>query len=440
MLHGWASPTAVVATCIIMPFLAGVAVILRIYARFFCTKNAGWDDYSTMVSMLFSIATTVTIIAQVETGLGKHVKELSPHEAFLQKRAFFVMIIVYNISLCFTKLAILMQYKRLFPQKGFKLAVHISMAIVIIYAVWRFFAAIFVCSPVAAFWDRSIKPFHCQNKFANSMASCALNMSTDILIAALPLAILHKLQLPPRQRYALMSVFALAGFVVIISILRVPSIVTLWKTTDITYVNPMVMVWSDIEINIGLICACLPTLRCLFPKIFRSMTSGRSTDGSNKLGTGGSGAAATFESRNGGGDGSVTFNSGSRKDRRSRRASGMHANGGMGSFGGKYSVRSDEKKHVVLENVEEIEMASTKGMLIGEDGEQGSGSRPSSPQHHVHHHQQHQHQHQQPRRQNPNEILVQREIQQVESFRPVAGNGRAMRSARDVERMEREMV
>lgn len=60
------------------------------------------------------------------------------------------MIIVYNISLCFTKLAILMQYKRLFPQKGFKLAVHISMAIVIIYAVWRFFAAIFVCSPVAA--------------------------------------------------------------------------------------------------------------------------------------------------------------------------------------------------------------------------------------------------------------------------------------------------
>lgn len=52
MLHGWASPTAVVATCIIMPFLAGVAVILRIYARFFCTKNAGWDDYSTMVSMV----------------------------------------------------------------------------------------------------------------------------------------------------------------------------------------------------------------------------------------------------------------------------------------------------------------------------------------------------------------------------------------------------
>lgn len=60
------------------------------------------------------------------------------------------MIIVYNMSLFFTKMAILMQYKRLFPQKGFKIAVNIAMVIVIIYAFWRVFAAIFVCWPVAA--------------------------------------------------------------------------------------------------------------------------------------------------------------------------------------------------------------------------------------------------------------------------------------------------
>lgn len=60
------------------------------------------------------------------------------------------MIIVYNLSLTFTKLSILLQYKRLFPQKGFKLAVHIVMAAVVVYAIWRFFSAIFTCHPVAA--------------------------------------------------------------------------------------------------------------------------------------------------------------------------------------------------------------------------------------------------------------------------------------------------
>lgn len=60
------------------------------------------------------------------------------------------MIIVYNLSLTFTKLSILLQYKRLFPQKGFKLAVHIVMGAVVVYALWRLFSAIFTCHPVAA--------------------------------------------------------------------------------------------------------------------------------------------------------------------------------------------------------------------------------------------------------------------------------------------------
>lgn len=60
------------------------------------------------------------------------------------------MIIMYNLSLTFTKLSILLQYKRLFPQKGFKLAVHLVMGVVVIYALWRFFSAVFTCAPVQA--------------------------------------------------------------------------------------------------------------------------------------------------------------------------------------------------------------------------------------------------------------------------------------------------
>lgn len=71
------------------------------------------------------------------------------------------------------------------------------------------------------------------------MASTSLNMITDLAIAILPLPLIHKLQLPSRQKYALMAVFALAGSVVIVSILRVPSVYDLMRSKDSPYSNPM---------------------------------------------------------------------------------------------------------------------------------------------------------------------------------------------------------
>ncbi|USW52099.1 hypothetical protein Slin15195_G054180 [Septoria linicola] len=406
VLHGWASNTTVVAVCVMMPILAAFSVGMRAYARFLVQKNAGWDDCFILVSILFSIATTVTIIAQVETGLGKHMREISKPDAMRNQRDFFVMIIVYNISLTFTKLSILLQYKRLFPQKGFKMAVHIVMGAVVVYALWRFFSAIFTCSPVAAFWDHSIENSTCQNKFAIAMASTALNMASDLAIACLPLSVLHKLQLPSRQRYALMGVFALAGVVVVISILRLPSLVNLWKSKDISYQNPMVMVWSCIEINVGIICSCLPTLRCLFPKIFKAATGYAS-------------------GRSGGSEGSQH----GARSKRGRKSQGYafvgSASGGQSSFGGKFSTKvsvsdiskgsekaSDKKDAHLLTSVEEIELASTKGSVAERQDSAGMGDGYGSGR---------------------GRIMVQTEIQQVESFK-------TMGSARDLARLERELV
>lgn len=343
------------------------------------------------------------------------------------------MIIMYNLSLTFTKLSILLQYKRLFPQKGFKLAVHLVMGVVVIYALWRFFSAVFTCAPVQAcelfffllffllaFWGhgdvreededmgkpnadrfifsrtRSLGSFdqefylsgqvcHCVRTYSivrfafvlgcedgnvvelltsfltHSMASTALNMATDLVIACLPLPVLNKLQLPSRQKYALMGVFALAGLVIIISILRLPSLIKLWETKDTSYQNPMVMIWSSVEINVGIICSCLPTLRCLFPRLFKAATgyaSGRSTGFSDG-------------SRSGGG--------GKDRNKQDRKSQGYayvcKSNSGQGSFGGKFSSKvsiSTVNKSLVektsrrtkdpqlLECVEEIEMGCAK--------------------------------------------------------------------------------
>ncbi|KAF2206736.1 hypothetical protein CERZMDRAFT_2900, partial [Cercospora zeae-maydis SCOH1-5] len=247
-----------------MTILATVAVALRLYARFMVSKTAGWDDACISGAAVFAWATTGTMIAQVHFGLSRHEWTLKPHEAMLNLRAFWLMVIVYNLSLFCTKFSIMYQYLRIFPQKGIRIATYLLMAFVSCYATWRIISAIYTCNPPAAFWDHAIKDKTCQNRLALSLASTMLNMITDILITILPLPFLHKLQLPQRQKVALVGVFAIGGIVVIVSILRLPSLYHLMHSKDITYENAMAAIWSSIEMNTGIICSCLPTLRCLF--------------------------------------------------------------------------------------------------------------------------------------------------------------------------------
>ncbi|KXT11033.1 hypothetical protein AC579_7320 [Pseudocercospora musae] len=342
------------------------------------------------LAQLFCIATSVMIIAQVENGLGKHVKQLEKQEAMRQQQDFLVMIVVYNICLCFTKLSILLQYTRIFPQKGFRLATWIVMGAVVIYATWRVLAAIFTCLPVAAFWDKRIVNKHCQNKFNVAMASTALNMATDLTIAFLPMPVLNQLQLPRRQKYALMAVFALGGLVVIISILRLPSLMTLWKSNDVSFVNPMVMIWSDIEINVGIICSCLPTLRCLFPRIFKSMSS--------------------YAQGSGNDSGRSEYGYGSKANRKCAGYAGLSEHG-QGSFGGKFSNKPPVVK------TREVEGGRTDTLLdfSAEEIEMRDRDREK--------------------------IVVQTEVQQVESLRSGLDDERTVAgNHKELARMERELI
>ena len=117
-------------------------------------------------------------------------------------------------------------------------------------------------------------------------SNAGMNILTDILVATLPLPFFNQLHLPKRQRIALMIIFALGGFTCIISILRLQSLLVFLQTTDFSYHNPLVAIWSSLEVNIGIICSCLPTLKAMvarwFPRAFGSSYHLRGLDQSHE--------------------------------------------------------------------------------------------------------------------------------------------------------------
>jgi len=101
--------------------------------------------------------------------------------------------------------------------------------------------------------------------------------------------VVNKLQLPNKQRFALLAVFALGSFVCIVSIIRMKSLVDISRSTDVSWSNPPAAEWSAIEVNVGIICASLPSLKAtitrFFPHLFSSRNDSRDVFSSRKEGT-----------------------------------------------------------------------------------------------------------------------------------------------------------
>lgn len=271
---GHASPAALRAVTIAFTVVSAVFVLMRLCTRFILSRNAGWDDLFIIGAMVLSVGLSVCTWMEVKFGFGRHADTLSAAQDESANKALFVSIAFYGTAMFCTKFSILLQYLRIFPHTGFRKACYVLMFVVFAYASWCFWSAIFFCKPVSAFWQGGIAKGQCLNHEAVWFFNAAVNIVTDIATAVLPLPVLHHLQVPKRAKTALMVVFSLGGFTCIVSILRLEALYAVSVSKDQTWDNSLTALWSIVEINTGIVCSCLPTLKaCVtraFPRLFTS--------------------------------------------------------------------------------------------------------------------------------------------------------------------------
>ncbi|KAH8655106.1 hypothetical protein BGZ60DRAFT_435500 [Tricladium varicosporioides] len=260
-----------VAVLVIFTILAVFFVGLRLVARIVFLKNGGRDEVAIVCALLCSIGLLVASMKEVQYGVGKHVADVSLPDLELQLQSLWVAIIFYNASLALTKFSIILQYLRVFVGHKMRIACWVAMGIVVVYGVQTFFTSVFACVPISGFWDLGLQA-RCIDKKFQWFFNASFNIFTDLIVLLLPMPALMEIQLPKKQKIVLMFVFALGGFVCLISILRLHSLYTLSVSSDLTYDNLNAALWSAIEANTGIICASLQTVRPvvarLFPRIF----------------------------------------------------------------------------------------------------------------------------------------------------------------------------
>ncbi|KAL5390290.1 hypothetical protein DPSP01_001862 [Paraphaeosphaeria sporulosa] len=266
-------------TSLIMILCAGLFVIARVLTRvrIFGLKA---DDYAIIASLTFSIFLSIAIQLAVVHGYGKHVRDLSKPELRTCLKFFWLAQTPYKIVVCLNKTSVILLYMRIFIGHRFRLLCSCALAIVIGSGIATVFATIFQCVPLERSWNKTVEG-KCIDSSAFWIANAVINISTDVIVLALPVHEVIKLQLRLRERIMLHSVFLLGGFVTVTSILRVTAVAnSVHNHKDQTWEFIRRGVWTLIEANLGIICACLIVLRQplarLCSKVFGATKTGTS--------------------------------------------------------------------------------------------------------------------------------------------------------------------
>ncbi|RDW75772.1 hypothetical protein BP5796_06593 [Coleophoma crateriformis] len=205
-------------------------------------------------------------ILEVSAGLGRRMVDVTPEGMTLYAKSLWISIIFYNTSLLLTKLSLLLGYLRVFPHPRVRLVSKVTMGFILCSGLYWIISTCLLCRPVSFFWDKSIKDGVCINAEPIWLSHAGLNIFTDLAIILIPMPVIRTMNLQLKPRLWLLTVFALGGFITVISIIRLPLLLQIFGAPDLTYTGAGCALASAVESNVAIICASLPPLRSLIRK------------------------------------------------------------------------------------------------------------------------------------------------------------------------------
>jgi hypothetical protein len=113
-------------------------------------------------------------------------------------------------------------------------------------------------------------------------AISSINVGTDLIIFSIPMKPLWNMPLLRRQRYLLIGIFCFGFIVVIISIVRIPTLRRGASSPDPTFTNVQTALWSLAELETAILCTSLPILRPIVARFMRGVAPPDAADGQMK--------------------------------------------------------------------------------------------------------------------------------------------------------------
>ncbi|OAA39426.1 CFEM domain protein [Metarhizium rileyi] len=281
------------ATSIALCVVTGLLVIMRLIFKqlFSYHKALRSDDWVILASIVVGLPCTIlNIVGLTHNGLGKDVWTLRPGQVVEFATYFFSQQILYLFLMTSIKISLLCFYLTLFPGRTTRILLWVSVGVVLAFGICSVFVSIFQCTPVRYYWMQYVQQEggECLNINLLGWINGGVSVAIDVWMIGIPLFQIRKLELHWKKKIGATIMFLTGTFVTVVSILRLQSLLYFFSSDNPTWDLWHTAWWSTLEINVGLICACLPTIRLIlvrvWPRVFgstvnstsaRSKTSGR---------------------------------------------------------------------------------------------------------------------------------------------------------------------
>ena len=142
-------------------------------------------------------------------GLGKDMWTL-PFQNIANVLEFFLIgEICYIAALALNKISILFFFLRIFPDKQLRIKIFVTMGLCAGYGIAFFFATLFQCSPVNYMWWQwdDNREGSCNNFHLQGFLAAAINIVLDLIVMALPMQDLFKMNMSKRKKASVMVMF-----------------------------------------------------------------------------------------------------------------------------------------------------------------------------------------------------------------------------------------
>ncbi|KAF1955639.1 hypothetical protein CC80DRAFT_415320 [Byssothecium circinans] len=303
MLMATQSPSMVVLVTAVMLFLDFVAVILRFLSRRIRIQRCKADDWLCLAALVWLPVKRTALTTSNE-------------QVILVAKLQYIFVVISIPTLGFIKLSVLCLYRRIFVtdttnvQNLHNMLYIFLLSLTAIWATGFCLAFMFACrGHFSAWWTSAISLItNCVNTLELLFSFAISDFLTDAIVILLPIPLviadqweqILKLHLPMRKKLAVLMMFLLGTLAMASSLIRMIWVIWARKAGfDISldqnreYLDPFLsgfhfcilkqlhihstvmlillvvlittmLFWSMLEINLGIVAICLPTLRPIF--------------------------------------------------------------------------------------------------------------------------------------------------------------------------------
>lgn len=296
----------------------------------------------------------------VDFGLGKDKWKLDDTRITVVLVLFYIAEFAYVIESALTKTSIVVLYLRIFPTRNFRKACYGMLALLACFTVVFVVTLLTYCVPFSFVWTMWARRStgRCIDMSAQTYVCAALNIIMDVTIFLMPIPKLLKLETDWKTKVGVILTFMLGLFVTICSIVRLKFLAGWADSTNPTYDYANLALWSLIELNAGVICACLPGMASLFRRIKKERSDKRKT-GSYALSGGSRGGSRAFT-----GNGKSAAGASSGGSRGGNSALRSFGGGEMGAGAGKSEIMKTMSVSVHY-NARDTDSLSDEADLVG---------------------------------------------------------------------------